>query len=68
MEMVWSVLSLYPVTEETYKNCDKPPFVNAVSELKNKMPDHLDVKCECLLLQEAGCPYVDQVPENPSVG
>jgi len=50
MEMVWSVLSLYPVTEETYKNCDKPPFVNAVSELKNKMPDHLDVKCECLLL------------------
>jgi len=50
VELFWPILSLYPVTEETHKICDKSPFVCAVSELKNIMLDRLDVKCKCLLL------------------
>jgi uncharacterized pyridoxamine 5'-phosphate oxidase family protein len=33
VELFWSILSSYPVTEEVYKNCDKPPFVYAIFEL-----------------------------------
>jgi hypothetical protein len=50
VQLFWSILSSYPVTEEAYKNCDKPPFVYAIRELKNIELDHLDVKCKCLPL------------------